>query len=106
MSIILYVYVCMCAYVGMCVWLVCTLSHLTHVRSFGTLWTVAHQTPLSMGFSRQEQWTGLSCPPPGIFLMQGLNPHLLYLPALAGGFFTTGTTWEAPIYLAISSNNA
>ena len=51
MSIILYVYVCVCVYVGMCV---CMLSHLSHARSFGTLWTVAHQTPLSMGFSRQE----------------------------------------------------
>ena len=44
---------------------VCVLSHVSHVRLFATLWTVAHQAPLSMGFSRQEYWSGLSCPPPG-----------------------------------------
>ena len=32
---------------------------------FATLWTVACQAPLSMGFSRQEYWSGLACPPPG-----------------------------------------
>ena len=36
-----------------------------HVQLFVTLWTVAHQTPSSMGFSRQECLTGLPCPPPG-----------------------------------------
>ena len=47
---------------------------------FEILWTVAHQAPLSMGFSRQEYWSGLSCPPQGIFLTQRLNPrlHLLH----------------------------
>ena len=44
-----------------------------------TLWAVVHQAPLSMGFSRQEYWSGVPCPPPGIFLTQGLNPHLLCL---------------------------
>ena len=38
---------------------------LSHVRLFATLWTVAHQAPLSMGFSRQEYWSELPCPPPG-----------------------------------------
>ena len=41
------------------------LSHFSLVRLFVTLWTVAHQAPLSMGFSRQEYWSGLSCPSPG-----------------------------------------
>ena len=41
------------------------LSHFSRVRLFATLWTVACQTPLSMGFSRQEYWSGLLCPPPG-----------------------------------------
>ena len=41
-----------------------------------TLWTVAHQAPLSMGFSRQEYWSGSPCPPPGIVPTQRLNPHL------------------------------
>ena len=36
-----------------------------HVRLFVTLWTLTHQVPLSMGFSRQEYWSGLPCPPPG-----------------------------------------
>ena len=41
------------------------LSRFSHVQLFATLWTVAHQAPLSMGFSRQEYWDGLPCPPPG-----------------------------------------
>ena len=44
-----------------------------------TLCTVAHQFPLFMGFSRQEYWSGLACPLPGIFRTQGSNPHLLGL---------------------------
>ena len=43
----------------------CVLSHFSNVRLFVTLWTVAHQAPLSMGFSRQEYWSGLPCCPPG-----------------------------------------
>ena len=43
----------------------CVLSHLSRVQLFATLWTVAHQAPRSMGFSRQEYWSGLPCPPPG-----------------------------------------
>ncbi|CAI9152781.1 unnamed protein product [Rangifer tarandus platyrhynchus] len=42
-------------------------------------WTAAHQAPLSMGFSRQEYWSGLPCPIPGDFQTQGLNPCLLHL---------------------------
>ena len=59
----------------------CVLSHFSCVWLFATTWTVARQAPLSMGFSRQEYWSGLSCPPQGIFLTQGLNaclPCLLY----------------------------
>ena len=52
------------------------LSCLRHVQIFATLWTIAHQAPLSMGFSRQEHWSGLPLPPPGIFLTQGLNLRL------------------------------
>ena len=43
----------------------CVLSHFSHVRLSATPWTVAHQAPLSMGFSRQEDWSGLPCPSPG-----------------------------------------
>ena len=38
---------------------------LSRVQLFVTPWTIAHQAPLSMGFSRQEYWSGLPCPPPG-----------------------------------------
>ena len=58
-----------------------------------TLWTVAHQTPLSMGFSRQKYWSGGHALLQGIFFTQGLNLSLS--PALAVGFSTTSTTWEA-----------
>ena len=63
---------------------------LSHVRLFAT--TVAHEAPLSMEFSRQEYWSGLSCPTPG-------NPDLRIEPtssassALKGRFFTTSATW-------------
>ena len=40
-----------------------------------TPWTVAHQSPLSMGFSRQEYWSGLSCPPPGDLPNPGIEPR-------------------------------
>ena len=59
-----------------------------------TPWTVAHQTPLSMGFSRQEYWSGLPCPPPGALPDPGIEPTSLMSPALPGGFFTTSATWE------------
>ena len=49
---------------------------LSYMWLFVTLWTVACQAPLSMGFSRQEYWSGLPRPPPGIVPTQRLNPHL------------------------------
>ena len=60
-----------------------------------TLWTVAHQAPYSMGFSRQEYWSGLPCPPPGDLPNPGIEPASLMSPELAGGFFTSSATWEA-----------
>ena len=50
-----------------------------------------------MGFSRQEYWSGLPCPPPGNLPDPGIEPLSPVSPALAGGFFTTSTTREAPI---------
>ena len=58
------------------------------------LWTVARQAPLSMGFSRQEYWNWLSCPPPEDLPDPGTEPVSLTSSALGGGFFTTSTTWE------------
>ena len=59
--------------------------------------TVACKAPLSMGFSRQEYWSGLSCPPSGDLPNKGIEPESFMSPALAGGFFTTSATWEAPL---------
>ena len=58
--------------------------------------TVAHQAPLSMGFSRQEYWSGLPVPPPGDLPNPGIEPTSLRSPASAGGFFTASATWETP----------
>ena len=49
-------------------------SHLGRVRLFATLWTVACQAPLFMGFSRKEYWSGLPCPPPGDLPNPGIGP--------------------------------
>ena len=51
---------------------------LCHVQLFVTPWTITRQAPLSMGFSRQECWTGQPFPSPGIFLTQGSNPCFLH----------------------------
>ena len=68
------------------------LSCFSRVLLFVTPWTVAHQVLLSMGFSRQEYWSGLPCPPPGDFPYPGIEPAFFMSPALAGGFFTTSAT--------------
>ena len=72
-----------------------------HVQLFATLWTIARQTPLFMGFSRQKCWSGLPCPPPGDSPNPGIWTSLMS-PALAGGFFTTSATWEEPAAAAKS----
>ena len=73
----------------------CVLSHFSHARLYSTPWTVARQTPLFLGFSRQEYWSGLPCPPPGVLPDPRIEPASLKYPSLAGGFFTTSATWEA-----------
>ena len=50
------------------------LTHFNRVQLFATLWTVACQATLSMGFSRQEYWSGLPCPPPGDLPDPGIEP--------------------------------
>ena len=62
---------------------------LSRVQLFATTWTVAHQAPLSMGFSRQEYWSRLPLPVPGDLPNPGIKPAPLSTPALAGRFFTT-----------------
>ena len=60
---------------------------------------IAHQAPLSMGFFKQEYWSGLSCLPPGDLPHPGIESASLVSPALADGFFTTSATWEALSHL-------
>ena len=57
----------------------CVFSCFSHVWFFVTPWTVAHQSPLSIGFSRQEYWSGCHFIIQGVFLTQGSNLHLLWL---------------------------
>ena len=65
----------------------CVLSHsVVSAQLFATLWTVACQAPLSMGFFRQENWSGLLFPSPGNLSNPGIKPTS---PALASGFFPT-----------------
>ena len=70
------------------------LRSFSHVLLFETPWTVACQTPLSVGFPKQEYWSGSSFPPPGDLSDPGIEPASLASPALAGGFFITSATWE------------
>ena len=74
-----FVYICMA----------CMKSCFSHVQLFETQWTVASQAPLSIGFSRQEYWSGLPCPSPGDL------PHPQIKSEVAGRFFNTSVTWEA-----------
>ena len=64
-----------------------------------TPWTVARQAALSMGFSRQEYWSGLPFPSPGDLPNPGIEAASHKSPALAGGFFTTSPTWDTAVLL-------
>ena len=75
------------------------LSCFSRVWLFATLWTAAHQAPLSMGSSRQEYWSGLPFPTPGDLPDPGIEPApSLTFPVLAGGYFMTGVIWDAPFF--------
>ena len=76
---------------------------LSCVRLSATPWTVTYQAPLSMGFSRQEYWSGLSFSSPGHLPDPWIKPisH-----ALAGRFFTASATWEAHSYESKSENRS
>ena len=73
------------------------LNCFSCVRLLATPWTVVHQSPLSMEFSRQDTRVGCHFLPQGILQIQGSNPQSLTSPALVGGFFTTSATeqWGA-----------
>ena len=72
---------------------VCDCSVAQSCLTLCDLWAAAHRAPLSMGFSRQEHWTWLPCPPPpGDLPDPGIEPTSL---ALQAGFFSVRTTREA-----------
>ena len=73
-----------------------TCQLLSHVWLFAIPWTVFYQLPLSMGFSRQEYWSGVPFPSPGDLPGPGTEPVSLMPPALASRFFTTSAASEAP----------
>ena len=83
------------------------LSCFSHVPLFATLWTLAHQALLSLGFSRQENWSGLLFLPPGDLPDPGIELMSLTSPAVAGRFFTTSATsvianiWYNTYYLSL-----
>ena len=72
------------------------LSCSSHVQLFVTSQTVAHQVPRSMGFPRQEHWSGLPCPPLRDLPDPGVEPASLCLLHRQTDFFITSTTWEVP----------
>ena len=77
---------------------------LSRVRFFATPWTVTCQAPLTVGFSRQDYWSGFPFPPPGNLPDPGIQPTSV---ALAGGFFTTeppGNPYS--VRTSISKNNS
>ena len=76
--------------------IVCVHAKLLQSCLTVSLWTVACQAPLSMGFSRQEYWSGFPCPPPGDLPDPGIQPTSLLSPALAVGFITSSAIWKAP----------
>ena len=91
LKILLYINFVFLEYIYVCVY-TCSVTKLC--PTLATPWTVAHQAPLSMGFSRQEYWSGLPCPLPVDLPNPGIELTSMS-PVLAGGFSTTSTTWGA-----------
>ena len=82
----------------------CRLGRFSHFQLFVTLWTKDPQAPLSMGFSRQEYWSGwVAMPFSGPLLDPGIKPASLTSPSLAGEFFTTSTPWEGCFWMRLIS---
>ena len=75
------------------------VQSLSHVQLFATPWTIACQAPLSMGFPRQEYWSGSPFSSPGDLPNPEIEPESLTFPTLTGRFFTTSVTWEASFLL-------
>ena len=81
---------------------VCAQS-LSHVWLFAAPWTVARQASLSMKCFRQEYWGRVPFPTSGDLPDPGIDPASLMSPPLAGRFFTTSITWEAPDHILFNS---
>ena len=79
------------------------LSCFSCIWLFETLWTVTHQAPLSMGFSRQEYWSGFPCLPPEDLLNQGSDPRLLHLLNFRQIFHWA--SWEATKFVINHENH-
>ena len=77
----------------------CVLSHFSRVQLFVTLWTKARQFSLSMGFSRQEYWSGFLCPPPGDLPDLGIEPRS---PALQADFLPSEPQGKSHCYLKVN----
>ena len=82
-----------------CVLCVCSFAQL--YLTCCDPWTVAHQAPLSMEFSRQEYWSRLPFPTPGDLPNPGIEPESLASPALAGGVFTAESSGKPSCALAM-----
>ena len=74
----------------------CVPSCFSPVRLFATPWTVTHQAPLSIGFSRQEPWSGLPCPPAGDLPDTGIESVTSCSSSFAGEFFTSEPPGKPP----------
>ena len=77
---------------------------LSRVPLFAVLWTIAHQTPLSMGFSRQEYWSGLPCPPPGDLPNSGIKLVSFAAPGLQVDSLPLSHQ-RSPLHLRLLSKN-
>ena len=80
---------------------VCVLSRFSRVQLFVTPWIVAQEAPLSMGFYRQEYWSGWPCPLPGDLPDPGINPGSPVSPALQVDSLSTEPPGKSLIYSAV-----
>ena len=81
---------------------VCMCTVHAQVCDFVTPWTLAHQAPLSMVFSRQEYWSGLPCPSPGDLPNPGIKPTSLASPGIGRQILYHCTTWEASQFIILN----
>ena len=88
----------------MCVCVCVCVSHFSRVQPLATPWTEARQAPLSMGFSRQEYWSGLPCPPPGDLSDPGIKPASVTSTCTSRQALTISATWEAHLLCGRATN--